>query len=170
MDVDVYIFGDRAAFRVSSYARWFWAPDTAGGPITDYTGAVPNTARLVPATASSAKHLVFTFRRTKLDVSFMPIWARTNTRPTGESDFGSAKIGKSNVLGAEMSGPFSWMARLLKGAGAKREYGVHSPKVLFKWTARDLAKYCDRISLASQKNPVSDSDTEFNYYDDGEDD
>jgi hypothetical protein len=102
----------------------------------------------------------------------MPWWAVTGLRrrsddtrrPETISDETRGGTGKSNIFGIQIGGPFSWMARLMKSAGAKLVYNVSSPKVVFRWTAYDLAKYADRIFLATQLgHPLpsyGDSDSE----------
>ncbi|WP_439630170.1 hypothetical protein [Gemmata sp.] len=141
MDIDVYIFGDRTAFQTSSSSRVFWSPGGDDGEPAEYTGPVPNTGRRI-RWLSKPPCAFFPFNRTNLNGEHLMMLAYFRAAPPR---------GKSNVLGVELGGPFSWMARLLKSAGAKESYGVHSPKVLFKWTARDLARYCHELALAIQK-------------------
>lgn len=148
MDIIIRIFGNRVAFRVSTAAGWFWAPDDTGSKTTGYTGPNLNTGtRKRDWPAAGVEGLEFQFIQTKLSGTYVEQRGRMGT---------GNMLGKSNTLGIEMSGPFSWMARVLKSAGAKSVYGVRSPKVLFRWTAKDLAKYCDRIALATQNGSSSE--------------
>lgn len=157
-NLKVYIFGNRTYFTTTgSGDREFWAPDSTGGKTSSYTAAKPTTARwITDGRGEGITGILFEFIRPRLYTDDMPRWALTGSRRVHDDDVANAKHGKSNFLGIEMSGPFSWMARMLKSAGAKRVYGVRSPKVLFKWTASDLAKYCDRICLVCQNEESID--------------
>lgn len=142
-DLSIFIYGNRTGFRTSCDPGLIWAPDTSGGRIEPYAGPRFPTAVLIN------QGLRFDLRQSRLYVDQMSRWANSggDLRRMGDDDFDTpnAKTGKSNVFGVQLSGPFSWMARLLKAAGARRVYSVRSPKVLFKYTATDLAKYCDKI-------------------------
>ncbi|MCE9562692.1 MAG: hypothetical protein K8U57_11655 [Planctomycetes bacterium] len=171
-DLKVYIFGNRTYFTTSaSGGRAFWAPDTTGGKTSKYTSAKPATARwTTDGTGTNTTGILFEFVRPRLYTDDMPRWATSGSRRVHDDDVANAKQGKSNFLGIEMSGPFSWMARMLKSAGAKRVYGIRSPKVLFKWSAYDLAKYCDRICLVCQNEESIDEGYETVEFGDDDDD
>lgn len=160
-DWQLYIYGNRTGFKTPLTGdQMFWAPDTSGGKLTEYTYAVPGTAK------RSGNGIVFEFRQSRMFVMDMPWWAITGlrrrvddlNRPQDIEKESYGTTGKSNIFGVSLNGPFSWMARLLKSAGAKLVYGVSSPRVVFRWTAYDLAKYADRIALATQRQSPGDRD------------
>lgn len=173
-DWELYILGNRTCFKTPlTGSQLFWAPDSSGGKATDYNSTRPNTAN--QCYVGGAKGIVFEFRQSKMFVYDMPWWAMTGLRRRiddtryheGIQKETYGTTGKSNIFGISLNGPFSWMARLLKSAGAKLVYNVSSPKVIFKWTAYDLAKYCDRIALATQRGAYQPPTWSF---DDSEDD
>ncbi len=169
-DFSVYVFGNRTCFTTSFTGdRVFWAPDLTKGVTKDYTGLfTPSMASKGKASfAGHATGLEFRFRQPRLYSNQMPMWAVLGIRREHDDDVVNANQKKSNVLGMAMNGPFSWMARMLKSAGAKRVYGVRSPKVLLWWSASDLATYCNKLCIAckNEEQPLP-----FDYGDDSDDD
>lgn len=153
----VYVFGNRTCFTTAFTGdRVFWAPDTTKGATRNYSGFfTPGSAvKGAAAFAGGATGLEFRFVQPRLYSDQMPMWATLGIRRVHDNDVVHAKTKKSNVLGMAMNGPFSWMARLLKSAGAKRVYGVRSPKVLLWWSASDLATYCDKLCVACRNEQL----------------
>jgi hypothetical protein len=173
-DFSVYVFGNRACFTTSFTGdRVFWAPDLSNGQTKEYSPFfTPSTAIKGAARfAGGVTGLEFRFTQPRLYSDQMPMWAVTGIRRVHDNEVVNANQKKSNMLGMAMNGPFSWMARMLKAAGAKRVYGVRSPKVLLWWSASDLASYCDKICLACRNETLPyPFDDDNDVFDDDDDD
>lgn len=139
---EIHIYGNTARFTGGLFGAYGgWALKKVVVP-TAYTSPVPNTARLeTPKASFGVECLVFKFGSSMLDDHTIHNMANSDTIHQ-----------KSNIFGKSLDGPFSWMARILKSGGASSAYDVKSPMTLFKWTAYDLAKYCDRLALAIQRS------------------